>query len=248
MSIVDLVYDEACPNVNAARANLMRAFSRAGALPRWTEHRIGSAEAPARVRGFGSPSILVDGADVAGLAAGAEDCCRVYERGGAPDVALIAAALERALHGVDTTVAAEAENQPRPRSWWRSTAAVLPGIGVALMPKVLCSLCWPPCAGVLSAAGLTFLMEDRWLLPISVLALGAAVAALAWRARSRRGYGPLALGALAAGGIVGGKFVLDSTSVVYAGVAVLVAACAWNAWPRLVVEPSCSACRTPEVR
>lgn len=91
---VDFVVDEDCPNVKAARANLMRAFSSAGVPAHWQEHLIGSAEAPPHVRGFGSPTILVNGVDVGGLGAGAEDCCRVYEGGGVPSVELIAAALE----------------------------------------------------------------------------------------------------------------------------------------------------------
>ncbi|NIR28377.1 MAG: hypothetical protein GWN84_03420, partial [Gammaproteobacteria bacterium] len=188
MPAVDFVYDRDCPNVKAARANLMRAFSRAGVTARWKEHEIGSADAPARVRGFGSPTILVDGADVAGVQRGAEDCCRVYEGSKVPSVELIADALVRAAEGG----AAPGPDEPAPpRNRWKSTAAVLPGIGVALMPKVVCPLCWPAYAGALSAAGLTFLMEDRWLLPISVAFLVAALAALSWRARSRRGYGPL---------------------------------------------------------
>lgn len=239
MPTVDFVYDKDCPNVRAARANLMRAFSRVGVSAGWKEHQIGSADAPARVRGFGSPTILVDGVDVGGLAAGAEACCRVYEGGGAPSVELIADALRR----VDQTDTRPEKQRPTPlRSRWKSTAAVLPGIGIALMPKVVCPLCWPAYAGVLSAVGLTFLMEDRWLLPISAVFLLAALAALAWRARSRRGYGPLGIGAVSAAVILIGKFAFDSTPTVYAGIAALVLACIWNAWPRRAVEPSCSAC------
>lgn len=240
MPTVDFVYDRDCPNVKAARANLMRAFARAGISARWKEHQIGSPESAAHVRGFGSPTILVDGVDVGGLAAGAEDCCRVYEGGGAPSVEVIAAVLGRADQ---REVVAEEQATTPPRNRWKSTVAVLPGIGIALMPKVVCPLCWPAYAGILSAAGLTFLMEDRWLLPISAIFLLAALAALAWRAGSRRGYGPLGLGAVSAGTILVGKFALDSTVTVYVGIAALVLACVWNAWPRRTVEPSCSACR-----
>jgi len=235
---VDLVYDSECPNVKATRANLMRAFSRAGTTARWMEHQIGTPDSPAHVRGFGSPTVLVDGADVGGLAPGAESCCRVYERGGAPSVESIAAALAHSNQAVQASA-----EQPPPRSRWKSAAAVLPGIGIALMPKVVCPLCWPAYAGILSAAGLTFLMEDRWLLPISAVFLLAALATLAWRASSRRGYGPLGLGAASASTILVGKFALYSTTTVYIGIAALVFACAWNAWPRRAAEPSCSACR-----
>lgn len=240
MVTVDFVYDENCPNVKAARANLIRAFARIGLPARWTEHQIGAPEAPLRVRGFGSPTVLVDGEDVGGLAAGAEECCRLYPGGGAPGVELIAEALSQAER------ASSLRRRPPtpPRGRWRSTAAILPGIGIALMPKVICPLCWPLYAGVLSAAGLTFLMEDRWLLPLSGVFLGLALAALAWRARSRRGYGPLALGALSCTVILAGKFLMQSDATVYVGVAVLVVACSWNAWPQRTVEPSCSACRS----
>ena len=240
MPTVDFVYDKDCPNVKAARANLMRAFSRTGISARWEEHQIGSPEAPSRVRGFGSPTILVNGVDVGGLTPGAEDCCRVYKSGGAPAVDAIAEALGRASQ---RDVGSEEQPPPPPRSRWKSTAAVLPGIGIALMPKVVCPLCWPAYAGILSAAGLTFLMEDRWLLPISAIFLTAALGALAWRARSRRGYGPLGVGAVSALGVLVGKFVLDSTVTVYIAIAALVVACIWNAWPRRTVEPNCSACR-----
>lgn len=237
MPIVDFVYDRDCPNVKAARGNLMRAFSRMGIAARWNEHQIGSPDSPAHVRGFGSPTILVDGADVDGLEAASEDCCRLYEGDRAPSVESIAAALDHANQANGTSA-----DQPPRRSRGKSTAAVLPGIGIALMPKVVCPLCWPAYAGILSAAGLAFLMEDRWLLPISALFLLAALAALAWRARSRRGYGPVALGAASAGTILVGKFAFDSAVTAYIGIAALVLACVWNAWPRRAVEPSCAAC------
>jgi hypothetical protein len=76
MTTVDLVYADDCPNVSLARANLLIAFGRAGVKPKWSEHRIGDPEAPARTRGYGSPTILVDGRDVAGLPPSGEISCR----------------------------------------------------------------------------------------------------------------------------------------------------------------------------
>lgn len=58
---VELVYDDACPNVALARSNLLTAFNVAGVAPMWSEHRIGDPNAPAHIRGYGSPTILVDG-------------------------------------------------------------------------------------------------------------------------------------------------------------------------------------------
>jgi mercuric ion transport protein len=97
MATVDLVYSTDCPNVPMARANLLLAFARTGLQPKWTEHRIGDPEAPARTRGFGSPTILVNGRDVAGAPPSTENCCRVYEGSigfaPAPSVEQIVAAL-----------------------------------------------------------------------------------------------------------------------------------------------------------
>lgn len=55
---------------------------------------------------------------------------------------------------------------------------------------------------------------------------------LAYKARQRRGYGPLIIGMAAATVTVVGKFYLDEEYFGYAGIFLLVAASAWNAWPR----------------
>lgn len=244
MPTVDFIYDKDCPNVETARANLMRAFSRAEVPAHWQEHQIGSADAPAHVKGFGSPTILVDRVDVDGLDAGVETCCRIYKGGGAPSIELIADALKEA----DNEATPGRATPATPRHRWKSTAGTLPGIGIALLPKITCPLCWPAYAGVLSTVGLSFLMEDRWLFPISAIFLLAALAALAWRARSRRGYSPLALGAMSAAAILVGKFAMDATAIVHIGLATMVAACIWNAWPRRRIEPNCSACTSTTIR
>ncbi len=102
MPTVDLVYDVDCPHISLARMNLTRALAECGLEARWHEHVIGAPDAPPRIRGFGSPTILVDGTDVARSEPGAEACCRIYNAGsgttGAPPVELIAEAL-RAVRG-----------------------------------------------------------------------------------------------------------------------------------------------------
>ncbi|MCL5735791.1 MAG: hypothetical protein M1274_09445 [Actinobacteria bacterium] len=74
-------------------------------------------------------------------------------------------------------------------------------------------------------------MKRVYLLPLTVLLLALALAALGWRARSRRGHLPLALGMSAAVVVLAGRFALASNLTVYAGTAMLVGASAWNAWP-----------------
>ena len=124
---------------------------------------------------------------------------------------------------------------------WRRTAAVLPGIGVALMPKLICPLCWPAYAGLLSAVGLGFLINSRNLLLVTALFLIVAVTGLAFRARQRLGYGPAIAGQAASIFVLFGKFYLESPATMYAALGVLVAASVWNSWP-VRLAPSCPKC------
>ena len=123
----------------------------------------------------------------------------------------------------------------------RRTAGVLPGIGVALMPKLICPLCWPAYAGLLSAVGLGFLINSRNLMIVTALFLIVAVTALAFRARQRRGYGPAFVGLVASIFILVEKFYLDSPATMYAALGVLIAASVWNSWPARLTA-SCPQC------
>jgi len=236
---VDLVYDADCPNVANARQNLMRAFASARIAPHWREYRSSDPAAPAYAHGFGSPSILVNGADVAGESPTDGACCRLYDGGGGvPAIDTITRALRA------STESAPVRNETAGRL--RSTLAMLPGVGAALMPKLACPLCWPAYAAALGAFGMSFLTQARWLLPISATLLGLGLWAIAWRARSRRGYGPLGLALGGATAILFGEFVLDVGAVSDAGVAMFVGASVWNAWPRRGAA-ACAACERSSV-
>lgn len=239
MPTVELIYDRDCPNVAEARAHLLKAFAQAGQTPRWTEHLIGKPDTPEYVRGYGSPTILVEGRDVAGAAPSGETSCRLYESGQGslsrvPPVSRIAAALAGAVPA----------EPPRGATGWRSGLAILPGIAAALLPKVACPACWPAYAGLLSALGLSFLMRSSWLLPLTAAFLVIASGSLAFRAGKRRGYGPFALGLVASPIVLLGKFVLESDAALYAGISLLVVASLWNSWPRRRAQV-CPACSGP---
>jgi hypothetical protein len=114
---------------------------------------------------------------------------------------------------------------------WKQGILTVPGIGVALMPKLMCPLCWPLYAGILSSIGLGFLISAKYLLPFTIAFLFLTITVLAFRAKQRRGYGPFVLGVVASAAVLMGKFELDSNAVVYSGIGVLVTAAVWNAWP-----------------
>ena len=123
---------------------------------------------------------------------------------------------------------------------FRQTMGTLPGIGVSLLPKLMCPACWPAYSGIVSALGLGFLISSKYLLPLTVGFLAITALALGYHASRRHGYGPLWLGLVAAAVILTGKFYFDETRGTYGGVALLVAASVWNSWPRhAAATPAC---------
>lgn len=96
---IELIFDRDCPNVELTRSNLKQAVAAAGKEAGWAEWDRGDPSSPPYVRGYGSPTVLVDGKDVAGINAGeARASCRLYgngERGFSrtPSLEQIAAAL-----------------------------------------------------------------------------------------------------------------------------------------------------------
>ena len=234
MKNVELIYDSSCPNIASAREALLRAFSTAEALPKWTEWDRAAKESPPYVRDYGSPTILVDGIDVAGdNAMTGGDACRLYADSsgafsGIPPVERIVAALNATA--------------PSTTGPWRGLAAALPGAGALLLPLGTCPACWPAYAGFLSSLGLGFLFYERYLLPIVVVFLAISLGGLLYRARSRRGYGPFFLGLLGSVVAVVGKFALAADFLLYRGFAVLVGAAVWNVWPRKEFASGCPKC------
>ena len=238
--VVELVYEKTCPNIEAARRQLLRAFAAAAIPPRWREWEISSPDAPNHVHGYGSPTILVNGQDASGgMADGDDYCCRIYAgvghaNKGVPPVDDVVRALEAARP------APSSGNRLRP-SWLNG--AMLPAFGIALLPKLACPACWPAYAGLLSSLGLGFVDYTPYLLPLTAGFLGIALSALGYRARRRRGYRPLVVGIVAGAMLLTGKFHFENDAAMYAGLALLMLASLWNTWPRLSAAGTpCPAC------
>ncbi len=217
---VQLVYFDGCPNVEAARHNLRHALAK---------HRLtgpieivctSASDAPLELRGWGSPTILVNGVDVGGEPAPSGPSCRLYRSPdgriqGFPPLPLIEAALIRARH--------------RGAEWGRSLAA-LPGALVSLLPSISCPACVAAYAGVVSSLGLGFVLTERVLAPVILAFLVIGVAGVAWSSRSHRHAGPLAATLLGSVAAIAGRLVWRIPPVLYVGIALLVAGSLWNLW------------------
>src|SRR6185437_13941265 len=124
---IELVFDADCPNVEAARASVKAALAQAGLPATWQEWERTSDITPERVRGFGSPTVLINGEDLTGEPAAGASSCRIYRAGagrrlGAPSAEMVGWAIRRSGGGGHS-----------PRSW-RRTLPVLTAAGISLLP------------------------------------------------------------------------------------------------------------------
>lgn len=236
---IELIYDEDCPNAELARERLRAALATSGCSVAPTEWLRTAPEAPSSLRGWGSPTILIDGRDVAGQQPSESPTCRVYPRPGggfdrAPSVDKIVAALN-------------ASRRSPPPQKIKALLPVAPGVAASFLPVVSCPACWPAYAGLLSSLGVPFLADERIVLPVVVGLMFVSVAALAWRAHARRGFAPALLGCVGAGIVIGGRVGADSILVASVGGMLLLAASIWNIWPvrKASGKPCCSSVDSP---
>jgi mercuric ion transport protein len=92
---IQLLHFQGCPNVDAARAAVREAILAEKVDVAVEEIDVEAPAAPTWTRGWGSPTILVDGQDVAGQQPSESSACRLYA-GGAPAVETIRASIAMA--------------------------------------------------------------------------------------------------------------------------------------------------------
>lgn len=233
---VELIYDADCPNAASARSLLIKAFTQTGVSARWREWERGAPDSPDYASQYGSPTLLVDGKDVAGAGPVAGiGACRVYADGEGklsrtPPLDVVCSAL---LNG--------SPGKPA-RTRWQAAAASFPAVGVALLPKLTCPLCFPAYAAVLSAVGLEFVDYTPYLLPLTISFLVVAVVVLALQTR-RTGNGyPLVMGIAASALVLIGKFQFESEWLTIGGIVLLVAAVFLGSRAKPSSTVSCPAC------
>ncbi len=235
---VELIYDADCPNVTQARSLLIKAFARSGVSARWLEWDRASPESPGYVRAFGSPTILVDGKDVAetGAVSGA-GACRVYSDSagrlsGIPPLDTVSSAL----------LAKAVPLTPSTPGRWRALAAASPALGVVFLPKLVCPLCFPAYAAILGALGIEFLDYTPYLLPLTAFFLAMALGVLALQARRTGNVAALLLGLAAAMIVLLGKFHFEHDWLTTGGVILLIVAILFGNRNRTNTTPACPAC------
>ena len=96
---IQLLSHPGCPNASAARERLLEALVIAGVAAEIEELDTTSAATPDELRGWGSPTVLIDGEDVAGEHPSGGVSCRRYrgadgQMSGAPTVSLLVAVLQ----------------------------------------------------------------------------------------------------------------------------------------------------------
>ncbi len=237
---ITLLYDPDCPNVELTRKNIRQALTELSLPANWREANISKPWVRKHLKVSGSPTVLVNGVDVSDAPADSgAACCRLYT---SEDGQLVRApSADAIVHAI------EAGREKRSTRWrlsrlWYGLAS-LPGALAALLPITVCPLCLPAFLGFLSAIGLGFLLQARFLLPLTIGFLILALAGLTYKAHRRRGYWPLAVGVVGSGIILVGKFLLNIEMAIYFGVALLIGASIWNGWARSADRTSsCSSC------
>lgn len=157
---IQLLYFDGCPNVERARAALRDAMAAERIDQAVEEIDVESPDVPDFARGWGSPTVLIDGADVIGAVRSTGSACRLYADG-APSVALIRARLATVRHGV-----------VRPRG-----PATLPMMGAILAAFAASACCLIP--ALLAVAGLSGAAFGTLLAPYRVHLLAVTGLALA---------------------------------------------------------------------
>jgi len=235
---VELIYDADCPNVTQARSLLIRAFASSGVSARWLEWDRASPASPGYVQAYGSPTILIDGKDVAETSTvSGSGACRVYSDGtgrlsGIPPLETVVSAL----------LAKTAPVKPSNPGRWRALAVASPALGVALLPKLVCPLCFPAYAAILSALGIEFIDYTPYLLPLTAFFLAVALGVLALQMRRTGNVTALLLGLAAAMIVLLGKFHFEHDWLTTGGVILLIVAILLGNRNRTSTTPACPAC------
>ena len=222
--LIELIYDNECPNVPAARENIQAAIQ--GDILRFdlAEWDRSHPESPGYAASYGSPTVLVNGDDVSGEDSEADaNCCRVYldESGGvlgAPSPEMIQRASVQVdsggVTGRGTTLA--------------GIAGILSAFGALSIPAFACPACWPAYLALLGAVGIGYFDFTPYLIPSIVISVGIALSSIGYQSYRRRSISTFVVGTLGSMLVLAGRLWLQSDVLMYGGIIVLLASLVLN--------------------
>ena len=121
----------------------------------------------------------------------------------------------------------------------------IPVMFLALLPKVVCPLCWPLYTGVLGTVGLNFINYTPYLMPLLTLFLILTITGLIMSARVNKQYKPVYLGIISSIFILLGKSWFDTNVLIYSGIFGLMISVIWQSRIKSSGNrDSCSACKS----
>lgn len=244
---VEFIFDKDCPNVEATRSNLKKAFIRLSIKPNWQEWDRASGDSPPYVKSYGSPTILINGNDILeGETKSGANSCRIYRDSkgvivGVPTEELITRSLKNALRSSSHS------GGPRPVSRvgrLLSPLAAFPAAFSALIPSVLCPACLPAYLSFLSTLGVGIFITTKILFIVTLLFLGFALTSFGFHAVKLKYYFPFCIGIIGSVLILLGKFVLLSSPVMIVGIIFLVGSSIWDTWlyRKMLKAKTCVTC------
>ena len=232
---IELIYDNDCPNVPVARENIQKAIGDDDVHFDLSEWDRSHPDSPPYAASYGSPTVLVDGADVSGEDTESDaKSCRVYldESGGiqgAPTSDMIQRAIAQSSAG----------GAKRRGSRFAAIAAIVSTLGAVSIPALACPACWPAYLALLGAAGIGYFDFTPYLIPSIVISVVIALAAIGYESYRSRAISPFVVGVAGAILVLGGRFWLLSDLLMYGGIVVLLASLVMNGFTRKA-ENCCS--------
>lgn len=210
-----------CPDADATRNALRRVLSGQGLPPGFEDIDLTAPETPEELRAWGSPTVLVNGKDMAGEGPTGPTCRLYLTRGGGAQ----GVPPDQLMHS-----AIEAARPARP-DWLRSLA-LIPGAVASFLPVATCPSCLVAYTAVLSSLGLGFLANNKVTTPLVAVFLALGMGSMAWSARRHGRLGPLTLTVAGSAAVVVGRLVWSLPPVMYVGSALIFGASIWNLYVR----------------
>ena len=110
---------------------------------------------------------------------------------------------------------------------WRTVISTVPLAALSALPTLACPACWPAYVGLLGSLGLGFVDYMPYLFPLTAVFILIALVSIVIQCRRASAYLPLLL-ALIGIGIMGvERASMDSATVRYIGVAMVVVSSLW---------------------